>query len=132
VIFDLQERAIRDISESVSGQQALEEAPSIIDPAQQAVATSLKALLSRPDVTRDRVLAALRFLRQPLRRAAVRALRDAHRRHSGPGGASDLLAAAEALRDQIGAGENGQQTPSRQGPVSRENLQLVCFELVTG
>ena len=47
-------------------------------------------------------------------------------------GGADLLAAVEALSDEIGASEEERQAPSRQGPLGQEDLHLVCFELVTG
>lgn len=131
-IFELQERAADDILTAVRSQQALDEAPPIIDPVQQVLATTLRSLLSHSGVARQRVLEVLRFLRQPLRRTAIRALRDAHRIHAARNDAEALLTSVEELKARVGNPAERSNEQLSGEILRREDLHLVCFELITG
>jgi hypothetical protein len=130
-IFHLQETAAQDILSSVRSQQALDAAPPIVDSVQQAVATTLRSLLAHPGVSRQRVLDVLRFLRQPMRRTAIRALREAHRRHGARGETEALLTSVEELNGRIGQTRMLPEEQVSGEVLRREDLHLVCFELVT-
>ncbi len=125
--FEIQEKLIEHILESQRAQAALEKAPTKPDPLQTTVATVLRDQMNRPDLAREDVITALKFLAVPMTGVQVRELREAHRQYQETGDVKDLLAAVLSLRETYG--ENGKQRPaSGTEPISRGDLQLVCFD----
>lgn len=133
-VFDLQEKVIEDILRSVQEQKALEAAPRSIDSIQQIVATVLQGYLNHPDVERSRAIEAIRFLNQPMLKVQVSELGRAYKQFKGKGDIKALLDAVE----QVGEGYGEQQKIGRTfasasvGEIRREDLRLVCFDILTG
>lgn len=133
-VFDLQERAIEDILGSVQQQVALERTAPLIDPSQKRAATLLERFMQHPDFDRQRLLEAVRFLNQPMVRTDIRALREVLRRARGTEEARELLKEVERLRQEAGASRQGPsllEANEEKDHVGRDELRLVCFELLT-
>jgi hypothetical protein len=133
-VFDLQEQVIEDILRSVEEQRALEVAPRSVDPIQQTLATVIQGYMNHPDIERRRAIDAIRFLSQPMLAVQVRELRQAYRDFQRTAEVKALLATVDELRSRVGEPQARQQS-SGMGPVSqlrREDLQLICFDLITG
>jgi len=134
LVFDLQEKVIEDILRSFQEQKALEVAPRSVDPLQQTVATALQGYLNHPDVERHQAIEAIRFLSQPMLAVQVREVRRAYTTFQQEGDVNSLLAAIGGLRDKYGE-QRATTHSAGAGPVgelSRANLRLICFDLVTG
>ena len=133
-VFDLQEKVIEEIIRSFQEQKALESAPRSVDPTQQTVATVLQGYLNHPDVDRRHAIETIRFLNQPMLAVQVRDLRNAYKEFQRVGDIKNLLTTIDDLRNKFGA----QQTTSGNGKsgsfskINREDLRLICFDLVTG
>ena len=133
-VFDIQERVIEHILRSVEEQRALEVAPRSVDPIQQTLATVIQGYMNHPDVERRRAIEAIRFLSQPMLAVQVRELRQAYRDFQHKAKVNTLLATIDELRGKVGEPQVHQQS-SGSGPVSqlsREDLRLICFDLITG
>ncbi len=133
-VFDLPEKVIEDILQSVQEQRALESAPRSVDPIQQTVATALQGYLNHPDVERKRAVEAIRFLNQPMLAVQVRDLRQAYKDFQRKGDVKVLLEMVEGLREGFGeqraAVQRKEVAPVKS--LNREDLRLICFDLVTG
>jgi len=71
-VFDVQEKIIQDILDSISRRRGLEIAPKTIDPVQQTVATLIQDLLNHPDVDRTQAIQLIRFLNQPMMQTPIK------------------------------------------------------------
>jgi len=132
-VFELQERVIEDILRSVREQASLEIAPRMVDPVQQSVAAAVQGYLNHPDVSRSRAVAALRFLREPMVGVAVKELKAAFLLFRKKPDVDKLLGAIEALRERNGGALAPEaEQPEKPRPLTREQLRLICFDLVTG
>jgi hypothetical protein len=129
-VFELQERALADVLASVERQQAVEEAPATLDPVQQALATALRGLLSQPGVERDKVVGILRKLRLPLRRTLLRDLSGSYREFQRRADASLLV---ERIEGSLSGAtlEPSEPRGERRQSLRREELRLICFELIS-
>ncbi len=133
-VFDLQERAIADIITSFQEQQALEAAPKTIDPIQQTVATAVQGYINHPDVNRQEALEAIRFLNQPMMTVQVKQLRSAYKEFQDDGAIESLLQAINTLREKFASQVLNHEQPSTLSParIKRSDLQLICFDVVSG
>ena len=129
-IFEIQERVIEDILSGHETQQALERVPKAIDPFQQTVATTLQSFISHPALDRRQVIEALRYLAAPLPGAQVRDLRNAYQRFNGSRDPVVLLDAVRELMAQYGADAQSQR-PATSKRLEREDLRLVCFDVLS-
>ncbi|MFQ5853507.1 MAG: C-terminal helicase domain-containing protein, partial [Candidatus Binatia bacterium] len=131
--FDLQEKVIEDILRSVEEQRALEAAPRSVDPIQQTVATIIQSYLNHPGVDRRQAIEAIRFLNQPMLAVQIRKLRQAYREFQVRGDISALLNSVHELRKDFDATQAPPETPrtTTTGPLRREDLRLICLDLVT-
>lgn len=127
-IFDLQERAIAHILQSVQAQQAMEAAPKRLNPVQQSLATVLRGYLQHPAHDREELRELMRFLSQPLPGVHVRALRSAHDSFAATRAIEPLLEAVREVRAQVGV--VGRRREAAPAPLRREDLHLVCFDYV--
>lgn len=130
-VFELQERAIEKVLQSSQQQSALEAAPRTVEPIQQTVVTLLQGYLGHPDISRPRVIEAIRFLNQPMWRTQIGALRSSHREFQRDGDVNRLLAAIEEIR--IRFGDQTRETavnPPRAG-IDRADLRLICFDFIS-
>jgi superfamily II DNA or RNA helicase len=133
-IFELQERVIEDILRSVREQVSLEVAPRSVDPVQQSVSTAIQGYLNHPEVDRARAVEAIRYLRDPMVGVEVKELRAAFRLFQKKADIQSLLAAVESLREKSGEAVDLEPTSEveRVRSITREDLRLICFDLVTG
>ncbi len=132
-IFDLQERAIGDIIASFQEQQALEAAPKTVDPIQQTVATAIQGYINHPDVDRRQALEAIRFLNQPMLTVQLKELRAAYQQFQVNSDVAALLHAVKDLCEKFAAGARQEEQITANGPtkVGREDLRLICFDVVS-
>ncbi|MBV8055287.1 MAG: hypothetical protein JO071_08625 [Deltaproteobacteria bacterium] len=133
-VFDLQEKVVTNILSSIEEQKARESVPRVLDPVQQTVATAIQGYLSHPDVDRTGAVEAIRFVSQPMRRTQVTRLRQAFKEFQRTGAIRTLLEAITEIRSQFGE-QSGVLPPLNQKPapvLSRDNLRLICFDLISG
>jgi superfamily II DNA or RNA helicase len=136
-IFALQEQVIAHILQSSQQQVAIEEAPKLLDPIQQTIATTLRGYLNSPAFNRKDLMAALYWLTEPQPSVYIKSLRkayDAYRANPDP---QQLFATIQSLRTSSEAPNNVQtpvtnpgSTTTGKGPLQREDLRLICFEYV--
>jgi len=131
-VFDVQERIVTDIMKSFQEQQALEAAPTIVDPAQQTVATALQGFLNHPDVKRPEVLQAIDFLRKPLMRVQIKVLRQAFQEFEVHSDVKGLLAQIQGLRTEQGGGPGDDARAGIRARLTRDDLRLICFDFLSG
>lgn len=125
-MFEIQDRVVADVLESVRNQQAIEAAPKIVDPIQQLVVTVLQQQRNNPAVSAGEVRAALKSLREPVPAAYVKDLRAAYEAFQRDGEVERLLAAVQAL--EVAEPEEHAERAVR--PLQDEELHLVCWEYV--
>lgn len=128
-VFTLQEKVINQILVSDREVEAKAAAAAVVDPVQQAVAEEIKNAIRRGKVDREAAKRCLVFLGQAMGISLHKKLRQVNDewRQSRDDGA--LIADVAALAEEFSKGRL-QSTPSRD--VRREDLQLICFEYVTG
>jgi superfamily II DNA or RNA helicase len=130
-VFDLQEKVIEDILKSFQEQQALESAPKSLDPIQQTVATAIQGYINHPGVDRSKAIETIRFLNQPMFAVQVRELRRVYRQFRDDRDIHGLLAALSRLRAEVGNG-SARETSEMTGKLTRGDLQLICFDFLSG
>jgi len=133
-VFDLQEKVIEETLRSFQEQRALESAPRSVDPIQQTVATVLQGFLNHPDVDRRQAIELIRFLNQPMLAVQVRDLRQAYKEFQRMGDIKALLTTLDDLHNKFGTQEtnSGNGKPGPVSKLNREDLRLICFDLVSG
>ncbi|NQT13268.1 MAG: SWF/SNF helicase family protein [Planctomycetes bacterium] len=128
-VFLLQEKVIEGILSAERQVEAKAAAPTTVDPIQQTVAEELKDSLRRQTVDRELAKTCIRFLGQPMGRSLHLKLRGAHESWSENRDDAALLAAIGTLAEQF----SKDRTPSESvGGTKRGDLELICFEYVTG
>jgi hypothetical protein len=130
-VFELQERAIEKVLQSSQQQTALEAAPRTVEAIQQTMVTLLQGYLSHPDVSRRRVIEAIRFLNQPMWRTQIGELRRAYQKFQRDGNVGAVLKAVGTLRERFGSQQSGKPFSSAKPLITRGDLRLVCFDLVS-
>lgn len=83
---------------------------------------------------RSRAVAAIRFLKEPMVGADVKELRGAFRQFQKKPDVQALLEVVEKVRSRT-EGAPAQETTEgadRTRPLTRQQLRLICFDLVTG
>jgi superfamily II DNA or RNA helicase len=133
-VFDLQEKVIEDIIRSVQEQKALEAAPRSVDPIQQTIATAIQGHLNHPDVDRPQAIEVIRFLNQPMLKVQVVELRRAYKEFQRNRDIKALLTAVEGMRSAYGEQPVNSHLAGSTSldELRREDLRLICFDLVTG
>jgi superfamily II DNA or RNA helicase len=134
-IFALQEKVIASIVQSSVEQVAVEEAPKILDPIQQTIATTLRGYINNPLVSRKEVIAAIQTLTGPQPGVYIKTLRKAYEEFVANSQVESLLAAVQDLESSstptpvrdITSASNSEESST---PVSREDLRLICFDYV--
>jgi predicted transcriptional regulator len=130
-VFEVQEKVIEDIITSVERQRALQSAPRSVDPVQQTVATVVQGYLSHPVVERQRAIDVIRALNQPMLAVQVRELRKAYTAFQKSSDIRKLLNGLElSLKDL--AERNGDNNSRTSMSLNREDLRLICFEVISG
>jgi hypothetical protein len=86
------------------------------------------------DIERPRAIEAIRFLSQPMLAVQVRELRQAYRDFQRKPEIKTLLGTVDELRSKVGEPQVNQKSPGRGSvsQLSREDLRLICFDLITG
>ena len=130
-VFDLQERVIEDILQSEEEKRALEVAPRAVDPIQQTVATAIQSFLNHPDVDRKQAIEIIRFLNQPILTIQVRRLRQSFREFQEGRDINSLLSNIEDLREASSGNKAAKEATERTKELKREDLRLICFDLLT-
>ncbi len=128
-VFALQDKVIEHLLASQREVEARAAAPTTVDPIQQTVAEELKDALRRQTVDRELAKSCLRFLGQPMGRSLHLKLKKAHESWADGRDDQALLTAVSLLAEQFGKDRSPRDAAS---PLRREDLQLICFELVTG
>jgi len=127
-IFAFQDQAIAHVLAQAQERRAVEEAPKIVDPVQQTVATVLRQYLNHPQVDRALGRQLIQAITQPLPGVHVRALRGAYQEFQRAKDVQRLISAIEALPLHESANlPNGHDVGRA---LTREDLHLVCFDYV--
>lgn len=125
-IFELQEQVIAAILRTAAEQVAREEAPRLLDPIQQTVATVLRGYLNHPALKRKDVVAALQRVNAPQPRVYVKTLKKAYEAFTKNGLVTELLDSVLSIGEQQ-VGDNAQEG-RKHTTLKREHLKLICFE----
>jgi superfamily II DNA or RNA helicase len=136
-IFALQEQVIASIVQSSVEQVAVEEAPRLLDPIQQTIATTLRSYINSPAINRKEIIAAIQQLNEPQPGVYIKALRKAYESFLAHARVEELLAAVKSMGtggNTPGNKDTSGNTAVSEGkiPVKREDLKLVCFDYVWG
>jgi hypothetical protein len=127
-VFEIQEKVLDDILRSVQEQEAVEAAPKIVDPIQQAVMTVLRGYLSSPVIQRQDIKDAMQRLSQPMTHTSVKSLRKDYEEFLKRKEIQVLVKSIQELQGQSSApdrlAENGRAL------LKREDLHLICFDFV--
>jgi hypothetical protein len=126
-VFALQEAVIADILKSFEERQALEAAPTTVDPLQQTVATALQAHLAAPGVKRDKVLTAIKFLSRPMAGVQVKELRALFKGFQKEKDVSSLTESILGMSAKYGDVKPRQGTAAPE-KLKRDELRLICFD----
>jgi superfamily II DNA or RNA helicase len=126
-VFAIQEQVIEEILGHTQQQRALEEAPRILDPAQQAVATLLRGYLNDPRFGRQELRALLKRLATPLPGVHLKALKAAYQEYER---SQDVTPVIVLLRTLPAAVTAEQPRGPAARPIAREDLHLVCFDFI--
>jgi hypothetical protein len=130
-IFEIQEKVIADILKGHETKQALTLVPKAIDPFQQTVATTLQGFMSHPGVDRKRLMDALKYLAAPLPGAQVKDLRKAYQTFNGSRDPAALLDGILQMAATYGRTEGSNQDAKSVSQLTRDDLRLVCFDVVS-
>src|SRR5207248_3126206 len=96
-IFALQEKVIASIVQSSQEQVAVEEAPKLLDPIQQTIATTLRGYINSPAVSRKEIIAAIQRLNEPQPGVYIKTLRKVYEAFTAHGQIDELLAAVKSI-----------------------------------
>ncbi len=133
-IFSLQEQVIASIVQFSIEQVAVEQAPKLLDPIQQTIATTLRSYINSPAVSRKEVINALQWLTEPQPGIYIKALRKAYEAFVANNQIEELLAAVKGIDASTSppdASAPGNTTNSESSiPVRREDLKLICFDYI--
>ena len=134
-IFALQEQVIDSIIHAAQEQVAVQEAPKLLDPIQQTIATTLRGYLHSPSFNRKEVVALLQWLAAAQPSVYIKTLRKAYETFHVTRQPEALISAVRELHASSGAAsrENVTSNPlsgEQRGLVRREDLRLICFEYV--
>ena len=127
-VFEVQNKVIDFLVGAAQEQRAVEEAPAILDPSQQAVATLLRTYLSHPDFDRDAVLEAIQRLSTPLPLVHVKSLKTAYQAFVKTQSPHDLIGMVRSFPAPA-PDRNGAEPRSR--TFTADDFHLVCFELIS-
>src|SRR5439155_18516627 len=130
-IFALQEKVIASIVQSSEVQVAVEEAPKLLNPIQQTIATTLRGYINSPAVSRKEVIAAIQRLNEPQPGVYIRALRKAYEAFTANSQIDELLTTVKSISTSTATPDDG-STPNTESKstVQREELKLICFAYI--
>jgi superfamily II DNA or RNA helicase len=128
-VFVLQDKVIEHILAADREAEAKAAAPVAVDPIQQTVSEEIKDAIRRRTVDREKAKACLNFLGQPMGRALHVKLKGAQESWKESGDDGTLVEEVARLAEQFGKQASGEPAAKRLG---REDLELICFEYVSG
>ena len=128
-IFALQEKVIASIVQSSIEQAAIEEAPKLLDPIQQTIATVLSGYINSPAISRKEIIAAIQQLNAPQPGVYIKTLRKAYDAYLTNAHLAELLTAVQAIARDTDPPASVTTTESK-NIVRREDLKLICFDYV--
>src|SRR5437762_7150154 len=105
-IFVLQEKVIASIVQSSQEQVAVEEAPKLLDPIQQTIATTLRGYINSPAVSRKEIIAAIQLLNEPQPGVYIKTLRKAFEVFTANSQIDELLAAVKSISSSAETPDN--------------------------
>lgn len=109
----------------------MEEAPKLLDPIQQTIATILRGYINSPAVSRKEIIAAIQRLNEPQPGVYIKTLRKAYEAFTTNSQIDELLTAVRSIGTVIEPPDNGDTSnPESKNPVKREDLKLICFDYV--
>lgn len=130
-IFALQEKVIASIVQSSAVQVAVEEAPKLLDPIQQTIATTLRGYINSPAVSRKEIIAAIQSLNEPQPGVYIKTLRKAYEAFTATSQIDELLASVKSISASTETPDDNNVTRQEsKSPLKREDLKLVCFDYV--
>ena len=122
---------IASIVQSSEVQVAVEEAPKLLDPIQQTIATTLRGYINSPAVSRKEVIAAIQRLNEPQPGVYIRALRKAYEAFTANSQIDELLTAVKSISSSTATPDDSSIPSSEsKSPVKREDLKLICFDYI--
>ncbi len=128
-VFTLQDKVIEHILTADREAEAKAAAPTAVDPIQQTVSEEIKDAIRRRGVDREKAKACIGFLGQPMGRALHVRLKTAQETWKSSRDDAALVEDVLALSRQFGKQEEPDGPAKR---LCREDLELICFEYVSG
>ncbi|MCH7686647.1 MAG: hypothetical protein IH899_08205 [Planctomycetes bacterium] len=128
-VFQMQEKVIEGILADEQQAVARSVAPTAVDPIQQTVSETIKDSIRRRSADREHAKTCITFLGQAMGRALHTKLKAAYDDWSAEKIDGDLVSEVVSLAEQFGK-ERTKASSIKQ--LSREELELICFEYVTG
>jgi SNF2 family DNA or RNA helicase len=127
-VFVLQEKLIEHLLAADREVEAKAAVPIAVDPIQQTVSEEIKDAIRRRTVDREKAKTCINFLGQPMGRALHVKLNAAHESWKASGDDTSLVEEVVMLAEQFGKQRPADGTVKR---LSREDLELICFEYVS-
>jgi hypothetical protein len=128
-VFLLQDKVIEHILAVDREAEAKAAAPIAVDPIQQTVSEEIKDAIRRRTVDREKAKACINFLGQPMGRALHVKLKTAQDIWKESGDDAAVVEEVVTLAEQFGKRRAADGTVKR---LIREDLELICFEYVSG
>jgi SNF2 family DNA or RNA helicase/HKD family nuclease len=128
-VFLLQEKVIDNLLSADREAEAKAMAATAVDQIQQTVAEELKDAIRRRTVDREKAKSCISFLGQPMGRSLHTKLKTANETWKSDKDDGVLVDTVAELADQFG---KEKPTASSQKRLRREDLELICFEYVSG
>lgn len=128
-VFVLQDKVIDHILAADREAEAKAAAPTAVDPIQQTISEEIKDAIRRRTVDREQAKACIAFLGQPIGRALHAKLAAAHDAWRSTRDDARLIDEVASLAQQFGKQQSDEAKHTR---LVREDLDLICFEYVTG
>jgi superfamily II DNA or RNA helicase len=127
-VFVLQEKVIEHILAAEKQVVARGAAATTVEQIQHNVAETIKDLMRRRTVDRDKAKAAVRFLGQPMGKALHAKLHGLYDEWSAKKDDKELVAAVITLSEQFGKEKRVQAAPQHLAP---ESLELICYDYLS-
>ncbi|MBV9125957.1 MAG: SWF/SNF helicase family protein, partial [Planctomycetes bacterium] len=128
-VFVLQDKVIEHLLAADREAEAKAAAPTAVDPIQQTVSEEIKDAIRRRTVDREKAKTCISFLGQPMGRALHVKLKVVQEAWKSSREDATLIEEVLGLAQQFGK-QDGSEVPTKR--LGREELELICFEYVTG
>lgn len=128
-VFQMQEKVIESIFADEQQAVARSVAPTAVDPIQQTISETIKDSIRRRSVDREEAKTCITFLGQAMGRGLHTKLKAAYDEWNTEKNDATLVAEVMSLAEQFGK-ERARTSTVKQ--LTREELELICFEYVSG